>query len=184
MHVMMTTNAKWAIPAGANARRFLMLDIVETMDKTYFDNLWKEANTGGIEAMLHDLLRVNLTMFHPREVPATEALIEQQRRSADSITQWITDGVATGAIVRSFIPLDGGEGGFNVSLPFKQLYEEYKDWCRQSARRPESARLLGTAFKQMGLKRSRSNNPAKWTIPSAAKLQAACDKRSGIRKRP
>lgn len=180
MHIIMTTNAKWAIPAGADARRFLMLDVVIQMNRAYFNDLWREATTGGIEAMLHDLLRLDLTKFHPRDVPATDALREQQRRSADSIADWITDCVTVGEIVPPSLT-GGGSFGFNQQLPFKTLYDAYLTFCKDRGKRPESAKALGTAFKKMGLVRSASNNPAQWTIPSAAALQSACDKWSGIR---
>ena len=61
IHFMMTTNGRWAIPAGAEARRFLMLDVYgDVMPRSYFDALWEEANADGIAAMLHDLLAIDL----------------------------------------------------------------------------------------------------------------------------
>jgi hypothetical protein len=96
LHLMLTTNGIWAIPAGAAARRFLMLEVCERNSGSYFDALWHEAEHGGIEAMLYDLLRVDLRGWNPRDVPATAALIEQQRLSSDDIAKWIEDAVTQG----------------------------------------------------------------------------------------
>jgi hypothetical protein len=119
IHVMMTTNGKWAIPAGADARRFLMLDVGEQMDPAYFDALFQEAENGGIEAMLFDLLRVDLSHFNRRQVPITDALIEQQDRSADSIAQWIADCVYRGEIIHRPHHLQTG-GGFGATCSTRE----------------------------------------------------------------
>lgn len=182
LHVMMTTNGQWAIPAGADARRFLMLDVKEKMDRAYFDALWQEANDGGIEGMLFDLLRVDLSHFNPREVPVTDALIEQQDRSADSIGHWIEDCVHTGVIIPHEASIGGG---FNADWPVRELHGAYKIWCSgQGVTKVETAVVFGRALGKMGLTRRRTNNPPTWTIPDPATLRAASDRRSGIRRKP
>jgi hypothetical protein len=179
IHFMMTTNGRWAIPAGAEARRFLMLDVYgDVMPRSYFDALWEEANADGIAAMLHDLLAIDLSQFNLRNVPATAALVEQQRYSADDITQWITDALINGELIR-----DTTGGGFNATWPSKVLHEAYLAWAgAHGIRRPKTGREFGRALGEMGLVRGAGNNPPKWAIPDAAALLAAADKRAGIRK--
>jgi hypothetical protein len=179
VHFIMTTNGKWAIPAGAEARRFLMLDAAgDVMPRGYFDALWAEAENGGIAAMLHDLLKVDLTHFNPRNVPATSALVEQQRRSADDVTQWITDAVVNGKLVP-----DKNAGGFSQVLTSAELYSAYLSWSNMLGhRRPKTSREFGRALGETGLSRSAGNNPPRWTIPDALSLLAAADRRAGIRR--
>ena len=92
VHFMMTTNGDWAIPAGADARRFLMLDAsgAALNRRSYFDDLLGGSPGRGIEEMSRLAVR-RPQAVHIRTVPATSALVEQQRRSADDITQWTTD---------------------------------------------------------------------------------------------
>ena len=75
-HIMLTTNASWAVPAGNQARRFLVLEVGggRAGDRAYFDALWTEADSGGCEAMLDALLRIDLRSFDLRDVPKTRAL--------------------------------------------------------------------------------------------------------------
>jgi hypothetical protein len=179
IHFMMTTNGEWAVPAGHDARRFLMLDAKrEVMPRSYFDELWAEAEGGGIAAMLHDLLTLDLRGFNPRSVPTTSALIEQQRRSADDVTQWITDAVINGKLVP-----DDPAGGFGGTFASSALHRAYLDWCTaHGKRRPKTGQLFGKALGQLGLARGAGNNPPMWVVPDRATLLAAANKRAGIKR--
>lgn len=179
LHFMMTTNGAWAVPAGAEARRFLMLDARQKMDRAYFDALWAEAEGGGIAAMLHDLLRLDLYHFNVRDVPATAALVEQQRRSADDVSKWIADAIVTGEIV----PGSPG-GGFGTPQTTAALHGAYRIWCEaQRIRRPKSAVEFGRILSAMRLTCARTNNQRRWLIPDPAAVLAASDRRAGIRVR-
>jgi hypothetical protein len=128
--------------------------------------------------MLHDLLAVDLRQFSPRNVPATAALVEQQRRSADDITQWLTDAVVNGAL----LPGTHG-GGFNTTVASNVLHGAYAAWAAtQGIRRVKTSREFGRALGELGLARGAGNNPPKWTIPDRAALHAAADRRAGIRR--
>ncbi len=50
-------------------------------DYEYFGALKHEIENGGAEAMLYDLLRLDLGKWHPRQIPMTAALVEQKQRS-------------------------------------------------------------------------------------------------------
>ena len=57
--------------------------------KKYFTPLYQQLEKGGIAAMMYDLLALELGYWHPREdIPKTEALTEQQRRSLNEKDQW------------------------------------------------------------------------------------------------
>ena len=61
-HVITLTNNEWAVPAGADARRWMVLDISEARmgDHAYFHELSAERDNGGTAAFLDYLMKVDL----------------------------------------------------------------------------------------------------------------------------
>ena len=90
LHVIMAANADWVVPASHDERRYAMFSVNENRigDRAYFEALHYEVNHGGLGAMLHDLARVELGKWHPRQVIMTEALREQKERSLDPRHEW------------------------------------------------------------------------------------------------
>ena len=68
LHLMMASNEQWVVPASEDARRFFVLEVGEGVknDHDYFAKLWAQMGAGGYEAMLHDLLAVDLSRFNVR----------------------------------------------------------------------------------------------------------------------
>jgi hypothetical protein len=181
IHYMMTTNAKWAIPAGNGARRFLMLDVDESVvgNIQYFIDLWNEANNGGVEAMLYALRRVNLDRFDIRDVPKTGALREQQLLSAPSTTRWAADAVNTGQLILP-LGLTGGGSGFGQRIPGGALYAAYQAWCAGQRLRPTSNIEFGRWLGRTGLKSTPTHGRAHYGIPDAQQFAGAVLKEAGI----
>jgi hypothetical protein len=183
LHYMVTTNEAWAIAADAGARRYFVLDIKDDKSdaegRRYYQELVTQAENGGVAAMLYDLLLVDLSKFDIRDVPVTDALIDQQRRSADDISKWIIDCVVTGEIIPGT-----PNGGFGAAWPPARIHQSYVTWCQaQGTRRPKVAQIFGKSLSAMGFTRSKTNNPPTWTVPDPAKLLAAADRQEGIRKK-
>ncbi len=89
-HLMMLSNEKWVIPAGAEDRRYFVLDVssAKRNDHAYFSAIQKQMDNGGVEAWLHDMRSYDLTNFNVRKVPTTEALQAQKMLSMDPETEW------------------------------------------------------------------------------------------------
>jgi len=86
LHIMMASNEDWVIPASADERRFAMFDVSSARrgDHAYFDALTAQIAGGGLAAMLHDLLKMDLGRWHPRfDIPKTQALRTQVQHSED-----------------------------------------------------------------------------------------------------
>jgi hypothetical protein len=109
LHTLLFTNEDWVVPAGPNARRYLVLDVKINKAAAYFDRLYAEIEGGGVEAMLHHLLGLDLTKWNARAVPTTCELVRQQWRSAHPVVKWIVDCVLNGYIVPGF-----ANGGFGA----------------------------------------------------------------------
>lgn len=90
LHVLISSNNEWVVPAGVNARRFVVTNVsgARMGDHAYFKALATELDEGGLSAMLHDLLRLDLAGWHPRLVVDSEALREQKAHSLSPGAKW------------------------------------------------------------------------------------------------
>ena len=141
LHVIVSSNEEWVIPAGTDERRFFVLDVSPCRQKDfrYFEALDAELRNGGAEAMLHDLLQHDLTGFNVRDVPSTEALLDQKVQSFRGPEGWwyevLTEGTCPGAA-------GTGEGGFEpefsdqdwtqpIRVARSALYEDYLEYSQR-----------------------------------------------------
>lgn len=121
LHIVMATNADWIIPATEDERRYFINEVDAKYAKgqlldhdreKYFDEIWQERlgtkdesgkyRKEGTAAMLHDLLKMNLTNWHPRNsVPETAELRKQIAMSLPrlkyAILHMLEDGVFPGS---------------------------------------------------------------------------------------
>lgn len=85
LHVLMASNEGWMVPAGEHERRYAVFQVSEAkrQDDDWFTPLYQQLEAGGYAAMLHDLMHHDLGDWHPRHIPMTEALREQQLQSLE-----------------------------------------------------------------------------------------------------
>ncbi len=100
LHVMMASNEDWVVPAGEHERRFVVLEVSDChiQEEPYFDALYAQLEDGGYAAMLHDLLRRDISGWHPRRLPRTTTLLDQQRLSLSPLDQWWVELLESGAL--------------------------------------------------------------------------------------
>jgi len=112
LHIGMSTNSDWVIPASEDERRYFINKVDETYAKgqtsdnireAYFSKLWGEMTNGGKEAMLFDLLKIDLKGWHPRNnIPETDELKNQIEMSLPlikkSVLQILEEGMFPGII--------------------------------------------------------------------------------------
>lgn len=141
LHILISSNNQWVVPAGVNARRFVVSDVSPRYrgDRAYFAALMAEINGGGLEAMLHDLQAKALGDWHPRQIVDSDALQDQKERSLDRVSQWILHIVETGV-------LPGGGRGLFVSTPQIKAHAEETD----PKLRDMGVRTLGKALRSIG----------------------------------
>jgi hypothetical protein len=101
LHMIMTTNHEHAIQAGVQDRRFFVIEVSEhkAQDTGWFGRIYKDCQQGGAAEFLYFLQRVDLRDWHPRNMPKAAESIEQQRFSADSVSQWVQACIDEEAIV-------------------------------------------------------------------------------------
>lgn len=103
LHIVLASNNDWVVPAGADERRFFVLDVGEQrkQDQAYFAALVAEAEKGGYEALLHELQQRDISQFNFRVVPPSGALAEQKIRSLSPEHLWIYEKLADGRLLEN-----------------------------------------------------------------------------------
>ena len=65
VNLIIASNHDWIIPAGLEERRFFVLDVADThaQDHAYFAAIFDQMKNGGREAMLYDLIHMDISKF-------------------------------------------------------------------------------------------------------------------------
>jgi hypothetical protein len=120
VRLIMTSNEDWVVPAGMNERRFCVLDVDPRCEQNheYFREIDEELAQGGLEYLLADLLAFNLGTVNLRQIPRTEALLEQKIRSLESVEGWWFERLMSGSTTRH-------ETRWLQEVPRSLLFDDY-----------------------------------------------------------
>ena len=88
--LMMATNNDWAIPAGAEERRYCVLSVSDRhmQDTDYFQAITEQMSSGGRSAFLKFLLDRDISKTNIRTAPKTKALLSQKEESFSAVEDW------------------------------------------------------------------------------------------------
>lgn len=91
VHLIISSNFDWVVPATSDERRFFVLDVADTYkgNSAYFSALRAEIDGDGPAAMLHDLLALDYSHLDLRNPPRTAALIKQIVTGLPFNVQWL-----------------------------------------------------------------------------------------------
>lgn len=103
VHMLLASNSDWVVPAGADDRRYFVLDVMDAkaQDTGYFAAIDAELDGGGREALLHALMTRDLKDFEVRRVPKTAALQDQKLLSLSPTEEWWFERLTDGRLGRS-----------------------------------------------------------------------------------
>lgn len=185
IHLVMVSNNDWVIPAAIGARRFAVFYVSEhhKQEKPWFKALYQQMDSGGLAAMLHDLLARDLKDWHPREIIRTAALRDQQLRSLDSVDPidawWFTllsDGVLPKHFERD--DFDGKLVACNNDNPRRAYSTDLFKHARQTVPKlkHESDQALGRALRARGCTAFNYEGRG-WTFPPLGKARADYEKK-------
>lgn len=187
LHPMMTTNHDHAVAAGVGDRRNVVYDVSDehACDKVWFDPLHQDVETGGAGEFLWFLQNLKLRDWHPRQIIKTDETTEQQRMSADSISQW------AGACIEADVIVGGPHPAVHdlgTAIATEALREAYTGYCKQQNLRAANGVSFGTACTEMFGQRRRlsaqpnsKRRPNGYNVPTGNTWQIMLDKRLGIK---
>ena len=153
LHVMLTANAEWVVPASLSARRFLVLDASSRHvgDHDYFRTLWSELEAGGFAAFLYDMLRRDLCRFNWRQPPDTVGLQEQKKRSLATELAWWKEVLHRGYVWPSKLGLEDYFAEWHDAVATELLFASYQEFAKSHHEwSPLSREDLGKFLRKLG----------------------------------
>jgi 5S rRNA maturation endonuclease (ribonuclease M5) len=129
MDFIMASNNEWVVPAGFKERRFCVLDVSGSKidDREWFDRIYTQMENGGMEGMLYDLLRIDISKFEPRDFPKTDALIDQVLTTMCTFKKFWYSQLQQGKITKS--KSFNTEYDFGDWISTQDFYECYLDYA-------------------------------------------------------
>ncbi|MCX6989756.1 MAG: DUF5906 domain-containing protein [Chlamydiae bacterium] len=146
-HLIVSSNEEWAVPMDLDDRRFFVLDVSShrKRDLDYFELIEKEMVSGGLAALLYDLLQEDLSDFDPRQMPVNDCCFDIKMKGAGSIENYLYEALK--------------EGGFSLSSLNSQVewgvcccetvYYHYRNWCKREGIRYEPSSEFGKKLKKL-----------------------------------
>lgn len=121
-HIVMASNSDWVVPAGADERRYFMLDVSDKsiQDTDYFGPIVAQMKKGGREALLFYLMSYDISKFNVRDLPKTDALKDQKMKTMSAEKDWWYAILQDGRLVRS-------DEGWDNLVPKDWLHKDYLD---------------------------------------------------------
>ena len=155
LHIVMASNEDWVAPAGVDERRFAIFDVSGSKkgNLPYFASIKAEMDNGGLEALLQDLLSVDLKGWHPRDsVPQTVALAEQKAETLHGFKRVFFDLLVAGRMPIDFECYDFQQGDYKIRTAILEQYAK-QQLNRQRVTVTEVGRLLS----DLGFQKCRGN---------------------------
>jgi hypothetical protein len=196
VHAMLAANSVWVVPAGLDGeRRFAVFEVSNCRkgDKAFFSALNRQMyEAGGLEAMLHDLLTMDLGDWAPRDnVPATRALLQQKEMTMSDVERWWYGMLVEGSIAKA-----KGEWRHGPIVVVKEhLRAEYLEYAKeQRAYRPADSIEFGRRLAKLvpykntqtkpgdsdyGLKVDDKGRASAYSLPSLAECRSAFETTMG-----
>jgi hypothetical protein len=172
LKVIMASNEDFVVPVARDDRRFAVFDVSEAhkQDKSYFSALLGQMENGGLSAMLHYLLAMQLDGWHPRnDIPKTEARNAQKGASLKGFSAVFYDFLRAGQIPYST--------RLAQDLYFISTSEFQQDASNRMRREDISLSQVGALLGELGFKKKRdaSAGGRGFILPPLPEARAAWD---------
>jgi hypothetical protein len=171
VNLIMASNNSWVCPAGLEERRFFVLGVSDKhqQDHAYFKAIVAQMENGGLEAMLHDLLEMDISQHNLREFEQTSGLFEQKLYSMDTVQKYWFERLREGNLRPYRLNSNDSEPGWNYEVPTVDQYEDYLEFARSiNDRYPSTETQLGIELNKLcsGIKKDRHRLPGGGSLHS------------------
>jgi Mesyanzhinovviridae DNA primase len=193
LHIIMSSNADWVIPASAEARRYAVFDVdpAHLQDRAYFAAIVEGMEKkGGREALLYLLQHRNLSGFDVRAIPQTQALADQKahsRRGVDRLIEIIAhDGILPSPhrLYSDVTLTTGGENGDGFYNAARSLVPDLKydspiiihsklkeDWGCAAWKSGYQRGLKFLPLKELRDRFDKKHGPQKWPVVEGERVE-------------
>ncbi len=120
LRIIMASNQEWVVPAAIGDRRFAIIEVspLRMQNVKYFGAIHDQLRDGGDAAPLHHLLTFNLEGIELRQLPRTNARLQQQLLSMPPIEKWWYGRLQSGAPT-------GQRDEWMSELPVSEMFDDY-----------------------------------------------------------
>lgn len=182
LHLIMTSNDDWVVPAAIDERRFAVFRTDDTKrgNKAYFKAIAAQMKGEGLAAMLHDLVAMDLTGWDAMvNMPASPELTQQKLEGLSGPNRLVWEMLMQGCAPGGRYPsVKIGKDTHHHSNPAVVLEDVIAWGIRQNLIRDAvSSQRMSDAVKRLGIKRTQPYLEGRqqwaWVLPSLAEARAA-----------
>lgn len=162
IHLIMAANDPHVIRATGDERRYFVLNVQQNrqQDTEYFGKLREQMEDGGREALLFHLQNMDISNFQVRNVPQTDALMEQKQLSMDSDEEWWFRKLRDGRIQEH-------DTEWNPLIPCEVLTRDYTKYADQwNISRRGNETKLGRFITRVAPHAQRAQRMISWEQPN------------------
>lgn len=131
LHVAISTNSEWAVPAGLDERRFFVLNMRDDdnvkQNTVYFNAIKEQMDNGGRGRLLMELLQRDISKFDSYKAPNTVGLLEQKMLSMEGHYAWWYNRLYQGFIIEGV--------DWEEFMPFAVIHDNYDAFCDKMQQR-------------------------------------------------
>src|SRR4029077_1634535 len=179
LHITMSTNSDWVIPATEDERRYFINEIdnkyakgdcADYIRNKYFTDIWDEIQGDGLGAMLYDLLHIKLDRWAPRyDIPETEELKKQINLTLPKVKYCLLELLEEG----TFPGAMNYKGEYTITSRNLMSYIHNLDPSYKTI----TSRSLASFMKVLGVVPSRTNKSRIYVFPELNLLRAIWSER-------
>lgn len=147
-HFILSSNEDWPVHLDPDDRRFLILPVSEAHkeDIPYFKAIDVELKNGGYEALLYELLNVDISEYDPRILPMNTEAFPVKMQSASSAEQYVYHALKEGCFdIGNATPTEGWRSRMLVD----SVFEDYCAWCTKQRLFHEKNTKLGKVLHKL-----------------------------------
>lgn len=127
LHMLIASNHEWVVPANKGERRYFAMEVSSNRqrDNKYFKKVQEQFDNGGREAMLYELMNMDLNGFEVRDFPETDFLQEQKTLTAAPEEDFVHHILQMGHFTDVYEEWD-------KPVPIEALYIEYIEYAKEA----------------------------------------------------